>query len=299
MRVWVWWRVRVRLWRGVWGGMLLRWCRGRDGKDVQGGKEGADGSVPGGKPARDVPEVSGHQPDRPGAPLQAYSDGVVGSEQHRPDTPPPAYSDTVVGSEQRQPGALLPAHSDGVVGSGQHRPGAPLPAHSAEVVGSEQDRPSTPPPPYSAVAGGDQVPGAHGVDVPGNRSLGVHASQTPDSPAVTPGKEGAVGSVPGGKSARGVPEVPGSGPDRPGAPLPAYSDGVVGSGQERPGNFASQQLRRVTATRTSRSHDDYPEPQMLTRKGSVGLLVRAEHRTPPRRSRTRGHWAVLRRRRAA
>ncbi|WP_395474438.1 hypothetical protein [Saccharopolyspora spinosa] len=33
IRVRVWWcrRVRVRLWRGVWGGMLLRWCRGRVG----------------------------------------------------------------------------------------------------------------------------------------------------------------------------------------------------------------------------------------------------------------------------
>ncbi|WP_395474476.1 hypothetical protein [Saccharopolyspora spinosa] len=56
-------------------------------------------------------------------------------------------------------------------------------------MGSGQDR-QDPPPPYSAVAGGDQVSGAHGVDVPGNRPLGVHASQTPDSPAVTPHASG-------------------------------------------------------------------------------------------------------------
>ncbi len=52
-------------------------------------------------------------------------------------------------------------------------------------MGSGQDR-QDPPPPYSAVAGGDQVSGARGVDVPGNRPLEVHTSQTPDSPAVTP-----------------------------------------------------------------------------------------------------------------
>ncbi|WP_190823632.1 WXG100-like domain-containing protein [Saccharopolyspora pogona] len=145
---------------------------GKDSKDVKGGKEGADGSVPGGKPARGVPEVPGSGQHRPGAPLPAHSDGVVGSGQDRPGTPPPAYSDEVVGSGPDQPGTPPPAYSDGVVGSGQ-------------------DRPGTPPPAYRPVAGGDPVPGGHGVDVPGNRPLEVFTSQTPDSPAVTPHASGA------------------------------------------------------------------------------------------------------------
>ncbi|WP_394378045.1 hypothetical protein [Saccharopolyspora spinosa] len=126
---------------------------GKDVKYVKGGKEGAVGSVPGGKPTRDVPEVPGHQQHRPGAALPAYSDGVVGSEQHRADTPPPAYSD--------------------------------------EVVGFGRERPGTPPPPYSPVAGDDQaVAGVLGGDVSANRPLEVHASQTPDSLAVTPNVSG-------------------------------------------------------------------------------------------------------------
>ncbi|MGW3473660.1 hypothetical protein ACWDKQ_35670, partial [Saccharopolyspora sp. NPDC000995] len=143
--------------------------------DVKDGKEGADGGVPGGKPARGVPEVPGSRQDRPGTPLlPAHSDGVVGSGQERPDTPPPAYS------------------PDGVVGPGQDRSGEPLPAYSTDgVVVSGQERPDTPPPQYRPVAGGDPVPGVHGVDVSGNRPLEVPTSQTPGSPAVTPHTSGA------------------------------------------------------------------------------------------------------------
>ncbi|MGW3473780.1 hypothetical protein ACWDKQ_36305, partial [Saccharopolyspora sp. NPDC000995] len=132
--------------------------------------------------------MPGSGQERPGTPLPAHSDGVVGSGQDRSAPPPPAYSpDDVVGSGQDRSGEPLPARSDGVVGSGQDRPGEPLPARSDGVVGSGQDRPGTPPPPYRPVAGGDQVPGVPGVDVPGNRPLEVPTSaQTPDSPAVTP-----------------------------------------------------------------------------------------------------------------
>ncbi|WP_190812992.1 WXG100-like domain-containing protein [Saccharopolyspora pogona] len=155
------------------------------------GKRGADDSVPGEKPARGVPEVPGSRQDRPGAPLPAHSDGVVGSGQDRSGTPLPGYSDEVVGSGRDRSGTPLPAHSDGVVGSGRDRSGTPPPAYSDGVVGSGQDRSGTPPPAYRPVAGGDQVPGAHGVDVPGNRPLEVLTSQTPDSPAVTPHASGA------------------------------------------------------------------------------------------------------------
>ncbi|WP_395474518.1 hypothetical protein [Saccharopolyspora spinosa] len=200
------------------------------GTDVKGGKEGADGSVPGGKPTRDVPLVPGSGQDRQGTPLPAHSAEGAGFGQDRQGTPPPVYSGEVPGSGQARQGTPLSAHSDEgagfgqdrqntplpadsaegagfgqdrqgtpppvysgeVPGSGQDRQGTPLPVHSDGVVGFGQDRQDRqdPPPPYSAVAGGDQVSGAHGVDVPGNRPLGVHASQTPDSPAVTPHASG-------------------------------------------------------------------------------------------------------------
>ncbi|WP_394378786.1 hypothetical protein [Saccharopolyspora spinosa] len=140
------------------------------GTDVKGGKDGADGSVPGGKPTRDVPVVPGSRQKRQGTPLSAYSDGVVGFGEDRQGTPPPVYSREVVGLGQDRQGTPLSAQSDGGAGSGQDR----------------QD----PPPPYSPVAGGDQVSGAHGLDMPGNRPLEVHSSQTPDKPAVTPHASG-------------------------------------------------------------------------------------------------------------
>ncbi|WP_395474868.1 hypothetical protein [Saccharopolyspora spinosa] len=109
---------------------------GKDVKGVQGGKEGAVGSVPGGKSARGVPEVPGSGPDRPGAPLPAYSDGVVGSGQERPGTPPPEYSPVAGGSVN----------------------GADPAGDAPSVPGHEQDRPVTPPPPYSPVAAAIRCP---------------------------------------------------------------------------------------------------------------------------------------------
>ncbi|WP_010307555.1 hypothetical protein [Saccharopolyspora spinosa] len=98
------------------------------------GKEGADGSVPGGKPTRDVPVVPGSGQDRQGTPVPAHPDGVVGFEQDRQGTPPPVYSHGVVGSGQDRPGAPLPAHSDGVVGSGQDRQDPPPPDRGVGAV---------------------------------------------------------------------------------------------------------------------------------------------------------------------
>ncbi|WP_395474750.1 hypothetical protein [Saccharopolyspora spinosa] len=209
------------------------------GTDVKGGKEGADGSVPARKPTRDVPLVPGSGQERQGTPLPAHSDGVVGSGQDRQGTPPPVYSPEVVGSGQDRQGTPPPVYSGEVPGSGQDRHGTPLSAHFDGVVGSGQDR-QDPPPPYSAVAGGDQaVPGAHGVDVPGNRPLGVHASQTPDSPAVTPdasgvpadaalpetGRSGSVMDSDGGVPA-GQPTPSGS----PGRDGDSHVDSVAGHG---------------------------------------------------------------------
>ncbi|MGI8306494.1 hypothetical protein [Saccharopolyspora hattusasensis] len=124
---------------------------GKDGTDGTDAKRGADGGVPGGTPARDVPVVPG-------------------SGQHRPGTPPPAYS-------------------GGVSGVDPDRPGTPLPAHFGGVPGVGSDRPGTPPPPYSPVAGGDQaVPGKRPLEVsasktPDSPTVTPHASDVPaDAP---------------------------------------------------------------------------------------------------------------------
>ncbi|MGI8311894.1 hypothetical protein [Saccharopolyspora hattusasensis] len=95
------------------------------------------------------------------------------------------------GAEGSMPGGKAARGVPMVPGSGQDRPGAPPPAHSDEVAGSGQDQPGAPPPAYRPVAGGDPVPGVHGVDAPGNRPLEVPTLPTADSPAVTPHAFGA------------------------------------------------------------------------------------------------------------
>ncbi|QIZ37112.1 hypothetical protein [Saccharopolyspora sp. ASAGF58] len=95
------------------------------------------------------------------------------------------------GAEGSMPGGKAARGVPVVPGSGQDRPGAPPPAHSDEVAGSGQDQPGAPPPAYRPVAGGDPVPGVHGVDAPGNRPLEVPTLPTADSPAVTPHAFGA------------------------------------------------------------------------------------------------------------
>ncbi|WP_190823647.1 hypothetical protein [Saccharopolyspora pogona] len=126
--------------------------------------------------------------DRPGTPPPAYSAAVAGSGQQRSVTPPSVYRPVAGGSVNGEDPA---SDAPSVPGHEQDRPGAPPPAYSDGVVGSGQERSVTPPPAYRPVAGGDPVPGAHGVDVPGNRPLEVLTSQTPDSPAVTPHASGA------------------------------------------------------------------------------------------------------------
>ncbi|WP_263399534.1 WXG100-like domain-containing protein [Saccharopolyspora pogona] len=120
-------------------------------------------------PSRKDPVVSGSSPVS--AVVVGGTDGKRGAD------------DSVPGGKPARGVPVVP-------GSGQDRPVTPLPAYSDGVVGSGQDRSVTPPPAYRPVAGGDPVPGGHGVDVPGNRPLEVLTSQTPDSPAVTPHASG-------------------------------------------------------------------------------------------------------------
>ncbi|WP_168589692.1 hypothetical protein [Saccharopolyspora sp. ASAGF58] len=144
---------------------------GKDGTDGTDGKRGADGGVPGGTPARDVPVVPG-------------------AGQHRPGTPPPAYS-------------------GGVPGVDPDRPGTPLPAHFGGVPGVGPDRPGTPPPPYSPGPGGDQaVPGKRPLEVSASKTpdpptVTPHTSDVPaDPPRPETGRPGSVvgsgGGVPAG-----------------------------------------------------------------------------------------------------
>ncbi|WP_395474544.1 hypothetical protein [Saccharopolyspora spinosa] len=168
------------------------------------------GNTPGspGKDSAFTPSDASDASDRPGTPPPTYAEAVAGSGQEQVVAPPPlAYrsvaggsvngadpasdAPSVPGHEQERPGATLSASSDGVVDSEQQWPGTPPPTYADAVAGSGQEQVVKQPPPNSPVAGGDQaVPGAHGVDVSGNRPLGVHASQTPDSPAVTPDASG-------------------------------------------------------------------------------------------------------------
>ncbi|WP_394378118.1 hypothetical protein [Saccharopolyspora spinosa] len=151
---------------------------GKDSKDVQGGKEGADG---GGK--------------------AGAGGGVRGG-------------DAMGGVQVMQ-------------GSGQERPGTPPPAYPDAVAGFGSGRSVTSPPPYSLVAGDDQaVAGVDGVDVPGNRPLEVHASQTPDSPAVTPNVSGVPANAALAESGRSGSVVDSDG----GVPVgqPTSSSGVTG-----------------------------------------------------------------------
>ncbi|WP_394378438.1 hypothetical protein [Saccharopolyspora spinosa] len=86
---------------------------GKDGKDVQGGKEGAGGggragaggSVRGGDAMGGVPVVPGSGQHRPGTPPPAYPDAVAGFGSDRLVTSPPPYS-LVAGDDQAVAGVL-------------------------------------------------------------------------------------------------------------------------------------------------------------------------------------------------
>ncbi|WP_395474709.1 hypothetical protein [Saccharopolyspora spinosa] len=149
--------------------------------------------------------MPGHEQHRPGAPLQAYSDGVVVSGQDRPGTPPPSY-----------------AYATGDFGSG---------------------RSVTPPPQYSPVSGGDPVSGVYGVsgvDGPGTPSdavlpntvsprSGSGAVADLNGEAVSPGDESSVDGVTGQGASSGVDSVAGRGDSHRWGEAVVSPDSAVGS----------------------------------------------------------------------